>query len=180
MKIMRKDNNGHLWIENRKEYLKLKKKIDAREAAIDALLCDGGPIRKRNFITADESAKLPHAKQFAGEQGNKLRSALEEYEFFHCLSGPKYSVHIREKSYEAITWTGQRLGAVSFGSEFRSNMGDVRINITLRSDNGQVWFGTFFKGAGEYANIRLSKKHRLMDSGAEKVRAYGLVGLEKA
>lgn len=66
----------------------------------------------------------------------------------------KYFLYIKEGSKTATTWTGDKLGDVSFGRPYRSNMGDVRVPVTVRGINGIVYVGTYFKSAGDYARVR--------------------------
>jgi len=95
---------------------------------------------------------------------NEERSALEVFEF---LNDPpiKYFLYIKEGNPaqaaplvgQATTWTGDRLGYGRFGRSSRSNMGDVRVPVTISAINGRTYVGTYFKSAGDYARIRLAK-----------------------
>lgn len=66
----------------------------------------------------------------------------------------KYFLYIKEADRTATTWMGHKLGDVTFGRPFRSNMGDVRVPITVRGVNGVTYVGTYYKSAGDYARIR--------------------------
>lgn len=72
----------------------------------------------------------------------------------------KYFLYINEGKREAATWMGHKLGDVTFGRPYRSNMGDTRVPITVRGINGVVYTGTYFKSAGDYARIRKVKGRR--------------------
>ena len=88
---------------------------------------------------------------------NEERSALEVFEF--CQNPPdKYFLYIREKDRTATTWTGDVLGQVSFGREWRDSFGGRRVPVTIRAINGLTYHGTYFKSSGDFARIRQSKK----------------------
>lgn len=105
-----------------------------------------------NGIPSEVCKNFPFAKQV----NNELRSSVEVYEF---VNNPpeSYFLYINEKTKEATTWTGQKLGSVFFGSVYRSNIGDKRINITVQAINGITYHGTFYKSAGDYARIKKAK-----------------------
>jgi len=79
----------------------------------------------------------------------------------------KYFLYISESTREergvgapagwATTWMGHKLGDVSFGTPYRSNMGDTRVPITVRGINGVIYTGTYFSSAGNYARLRKVK-----------------------
>ena len=69
----------------------------------------------------------------------------------------KYFLYINEKDKSATTWTGEKLGSVSFGREYTSNMGDKRQSIRVRAINGKDYCGTYYKSAGDYARITVNK-----------------------
>jgi hypothetical protein len=74
----------------------------------------------------------------------------------------KYFLYIDTKLNIATTWTGQKLGDVSFGNPYRSNMRDIRIPIRVYALNGEEYYGTFYKSAGDYARITLCKKQKML------------------
>lgn len=95
---------------------------------------------------------------------NEERSALEVYDFVNDPPD-SYFLYIRECKLtrwdgEATTWAGDRLGWVCFGSEYRSNMGDIRVPVTIKAINGKTYHGTFYKSAGDYARIRAAKEKK--------------------
>ena len=88
---------------------------------------------------------------------NEERSALEVFEF--CQNPPdKYFLYIREKDRTATTWTGDVLGQVSFGREWRDSFGGRRSPVTIRAINGLTYHGTYFKSSGDFARVRQSKR----------------------
>jgi len=106
-----------------------------------------------------------YPEQLAKELGialptNDELSALEVYEF-HTNPPERYFIYIDAEQARATTWTGENLGRVSFGNEYRSNMGDKRVNITIVAVNGRVYHGTYYKGAGDYARVKMAKERRV-------------------
>jgi hypothetical protein len=95
---------------------------------------------------------------------NDERSALEVFDFVNNPPA-KYFLYIKQETNlletwqhgRATTWTGETLGAVSFGREWRSNMGDRRVPVTIRAINGRTYVGTYYKSTGDYARVRLAK-----------------------
>lgn len=87
---------------------------------------------------------------------NEERSAVEVYEF---VTNPpdKYFLYINCTKRIATTWTGDKLGDVSFGSEYRDNFGGKRVPITVYAINGKRYHGTYYKSSGDYARIKLAK-----------------------
>lgn len=131
------------------EYKEARKKLDAYQTAVDAWM----KANKTNGIPGEVTKDFP----YASEVNNDLRSKVEKFEFL-SEEPVKYFVYVSEKNGTATTWTGQKLGDVSFGREFRSNMGDKRVPISVKALNGLNYYGTFFKSAGDYAIIKKSKK----------------------
>lgn len=102
---------------------------------------------------------------------NEERSALEVSEF--CANPPaRYVLYIKEPDGGitnqgipwdhnwdgvATTWMGEKLGTVSFGRSFRSNFHDTRIPVRVRAINGLNYHGTYYRSAGDYARITLSR-----------------------
>jgi len=87
---------------------------------------------------------------------NEERSALEVFDF---VTNPpdKYFLYINEKNATATTWTGNVLGNVSFGREYRDSFGGRRVPVTVRAINGRTYRGTYFKSSGDYARIKAAK-----------------------
>jgi hypothetical protein len=119
----------------------------------DALMAWVDSIRGKNgwasYRPEDKPAHIPDVT-------NEERSALEVFEF---VTNPpdKYFLYINEANRTATTWTGETLGQVSFGSEYRDNFGGKRAPITIRAINGRTYHGTYFKSSGDYARIRVQK-----------------------
>jgi len=120
----------------------------------DALMLWVDSIRGKNgwasYRPEDKPTNVP-------DVSNEERSALEVFEF--CQTPPdKYFLYIREKDHTATTWTGDVLGQVSFGREWRDSFGGRRVPVTVRAINGHTYHGTYFKSSGDFARIRQSKK----------------------
>jgi hypothetical protein len=81
---------------------------------------------------------------------------------FEFVANPpdKYFLYISEADRTATTWTGEKLGDVSFGREFRDNFGGKRQPINVRAVNGKTYHGTYYKSSGNYARIRAAKGSR--------------------
>lgn len=107
---------------------------------------------KTNGIPAETCATFP----YANEVSNEMRSAIELYEF---MNNPpdKYFLYIDEDKAIATTWTGQQLGSVTFGKEYKSNMGDKRQSVSIWAVNGHTYYGTYYKSSGNYAHINKRK-----------------------
>ena len=135
-------------ILTKSQYNKARKMLDANNSASEAYRT----ANKTNGIPSEIYKAFPYAKQVT----NELRSAIEVYEFINDIP-QKYFLYINEKDRTAITLTGDILGSVSFGSEFRSNMGDKRQSVTIKAINGKTYSGTYFKSAGNYARIKAYK-----------------------
>lgn len=88
---------------------------------------------------------------------NDERGKLEQYRF-HQERPAAYFLYINEGEGRATTWTGDTLGAVSFGREYRDNFGGKRVPITVRAINGAVYHGTYYKSSGDYARVKISKR----------------------
>jgi hypothetical protein len=104
---------------------------------------------KTNSIPGEVEKTFP----FADKVTNDLRSAIEVYEFMEDKPD-RYFMYINESKRIATTWTGQILGTVHFGKEFRSNMGDVRVAVMVFSINSLDYFGTYYKSSGDYARVK--------------------------
>jgi hypothetical protein len=119
----------------------------------DALMAWVDSIRSKNgwasYRPEDKPSNIPDVT-------NDERSALEVFDF---ITNPpeKYFLYINEANRTATTWTGDVLGQVSFGREYRDNFGGRRVPITVRGINGRTYHGTYFKSSGDYARIRVQK-----------------------
>lgn len=86
---------------------------------------------------------------------NEEISALEVFEFIHDAP-EKYFLYIREKEREAITWTGDKLGDITYmGPIWGDNFGGKRRSITVRAINGKCYVGTYYTSSGNYARVKL-------------------------
>lgn len=94
----------------------------------------------------------PHIKP----PSNDERSALELFEFQRDKP-ERYFLYINEAEKLATTWTGEKLGDVSFGRVWRDNFGGKRRAVTVRAITGETYHGTYFASAGDYARVRKAK-----------------------
>lgn len=87
---------------------------------------------------------------------NDERSAIEVFEF---VTNPPEScaLYIDEAKAIATTWTGDKLGTVTFGHAFTDNFGGRRVPVSIRAINGRNYSGTYYKSAGDYARVRMLK-----------------------
>lgn len=115
--------------------------IRARHDALRAWMAE----RNVNSYRPEEVAHL-------NPPSNVELSALEVFEFKR--DRPKrYMLYIDANLNIATTWTGEKLGDVTFGSAWRSSFGDMRVAIRVRGINGVKYHGTYYKTAGDYARI---------------------------
>lgn len=136
---------------SKEEYTLLKAQHESYTAARAALCGDG-------YVTLMEQKMLPTATT------NDDISILEIYEFLRDVP-EKYFVYINEAKKWAVTFVGHKLGDVVFGREYRAPSfgGVTHRNATLRQPvrihaiNGRDYFGTYYKGSGSYARIKLCK-----------------------
>jgi hypothetical protein len=87
---------------------------------------------------------------------NDETSAIEVYEFVRDVPA-SYFAYVSTKTGKLTTWTGDELGAITFGSEWRDNFGGTRQAIRVKAINGRTYSGTYFKSAGDYARLRIVK-----------------------
>lgn len=114
-------------------------------------------------IPADKVAEATIAMR------NDDRSAIERFEF--CIAPPaSYFLYIAlpegatverarvmGASGLATTWTGERLGRVTFGRPYHDNFGGKRVPVWIDAINGRCYHGTYFQSAGDYARVKLTK-----------------------
>jgi hypothetical protein len=120
----------------------------------NALMAWVDSIRGKNgwasYRPEDKPAHVPDVT-------NEERSALEVFEF--CTNPPdKYLLYINHEKQAATTWTGELLGHVTFGCEYRDNFGGRRVPVWIRGINGKQYHGIYFKSSGDFARIRQSKR----------------------
>ena len=120
----------------------------------NALMAWMDSIRNKNgwasYRPEDKPAHVP-------DVSNDERSALEVFEFI-AKPPDSYFLYVSEDKRTATTWTGEKLGDVVFGREYRDNFGGRRVPVTVRAINGRVYYGTYFKSPGDFARVRLSKR----------------------
>jgi hypothetical protein len=115
-------------------------------------IADGQNIKQMTSVPCEIVKTFPYAEEVT----NELRSKIELWEFINNKP-EKYFLYIDEKEKNAINWTGEYLGKVFFGSEYRSNVGDKRQSIEIKAINGLSYYGTYFKSSGNYARIKAKK-----------------------
>lgn len=93
------------------------------------------------------------------EVSNAERSAAEEYDWRNDPPD-RYFLYVDETASLATTWTGQPLGRVVFGREWRDSFGGKRQSVTVHGTNGATYHGTYYKSSGQYARIRRNKGKR--------------------
>lgn len=107
----------------------------------------------------NEAEYKEYKKRYEAKTGNNEEtSVIEVWEFLNNIP-KKYFSYIDEDKQEMITWTGQKLGDVSFGKEYRDNFGGRRVPISVKGINGKSYYGTYYKSSGNYCNIKLYKKN---------------------
>lgn len=133
---------------NHADYLAARNKLDAYEAARSRYCKE----HKTNGIPVEVCKTFP----FGDEVDNELRSSIEVYEFINDIPD-NYFLYIDESKKEATTWMGDKLGNVSFGREYRDNLGGKRQPIDVHGINGKKYHGIYYKSSGNYARIKLFK-----------------------
>jgi hypothetical protein len=102
---------------------------------------------------------------------NEERSALECFEFMRDKPA-KYFLYVSEKTKLATTFTGDTLGTVTFGREYRDNFGGKRVAITVKAITGETYHGTFYKSSGDYARIVKSIQRETFTMSVEYTDTY--------
>ena len=136
----------HLEFKTESEYLIARHQLNQYEAAAKKYMHEN----KTNGIPCEITKTFPYNDIV----NNALRSAVEVWEFKNDPP-TDYFLYV---GTDAHTWTGQHLGNVSFGREYRSNFGDVRQPIDVYGINGIKYHGIFYKSTGDYARIKAYKK----------------------
>jgi hypothetical protein len=111
-------------------------------------------MRPNGWIIVDQvDHNIPHRDVV----DNELKSAVEHYEWTHFVPVSGF-VYVDYPGRRIRTWTGQEIGRIiGYSIEWRSNMGDIRQMIQTRMNNGLLYYGTYYKSAGDYARIHLYK-----------------------
>jgi len=116
--------------------------IRARLAAVDEFL----KVNKRNWMTAEESARL-------NSPSNEELSALEVYDFKRDKP-ERYFAYVDKEFRFLTTWTGERLARIYYqGCETRDNFGGKRRYFRAEAINGLVYWGYHFSSSGDYARM---------------------------
>jgi hypothetical protein len=132
-------------------YADYRRKIDSYNTSMRTL------FPKQNGFTPAEIGEILRHAGLTEAPTNEMRSACEVYEF--CVTPPeRYFLYINREKKVATTWTGDVLGQVYFGTQWRDNFGGTRVPITVRAINGKTYHGTYYKSSGDYARIKLSKR----------------------
>lgn len=121
----------------------IRERLVAKRAWLDAR--KGNSYRQDELIAAGLSPV-----------SNSEVSALEVFEFMRDKPDD-YFLYINAKTRLATTWTGDKLGDVTFGSTWHDNFGGKRTHVTIRAINGETYSGTYFTSSGDYARVRKIK-----------------------
>ena len=135
---------------NENEYRAARARLDAYQSAQEAL------FPGKCSFTQDDVAAICARAGLASSPTNAERGEVEEYQW-RASPPDKYFVYVSEAKRVATTWTGDVLGEVGFGREFRDNFGGKRVPITVYGTNGRMYHGTYYKSAGDYARIKAMK-----------------------
>lgn len=141
------------------EYARLRALADRHEAWVDTR-------RGKNGWASYQPEEVPEDCRMTNEE----RSAVEVYEFQHDPPA-RYFAYVkvngevpksRRDPYRAMvgeltTWTGDKLGNVTFGCRYVLPNGSARVPIWVSAINGRHYHGTYFESSGDYARIRASK-----------------------
>jgi hypothetical protein len=135
-----------------KQYAEFKARSERNRAWAEQFKKPNGWI----VIEAHEQTTCPADARITNEE----RSAIEVYEF--CTTPPeKYFLYINAEKKLATTWTGDKLGDVTFGRAYQSpgfgGFASTRVPVTIAAINGRTYHGTYFKSSGDYARVKLSK-----------------------
>jgi len=125
----------------------IQARITVHDAWIDSIRDTNGWA---SYRPEDMPAHVP-------DVSNDERSALEVYRFY-TTRPTKYFLYIDERRRRATTFTGEKLGSVSFGREWRDNFGGTRVSINVYAINGFTYHGTYYKSSGSYARVKLFNK----------------------
>lgn len=124
------------------EYNKARREVDEKNAWVETRRDKTGWASYRQ---EEVPAHLQHVD-------NDLTSAVEYYEWLRDKPR-RYFLYVNEARRQVTTWTGEVLGSVQFGNQYTSNMGDVRIPVHVKGNNGISYHGTYYQSAGDYARI---------------------------
>ncbi|WP_210164705.1 hypothetical protein [Bradyrhizobium elkanii] len=103
---------------------------------------------------------------------NEERSALEVFEFLRDKP-ERYFLYINRDKGVATTWTGEELGRVTFGREYRDNFGGKRVAITVHAITGDTYHGTYYKSSGDYARVKKAIKRETFKMDVEFTDTFG-------
>ena len=98
---------------------------------------------KKNGWTSYKPEEVAHLNPPTNDE----RSAVEIFDF---VNNPpdKYFLYINDKEKKATTWTGERLGYVTF---LNSNKNP---KIVIEAINGKTYKGIYYKEDGDYARVK--------------------------
>lgn len=133
------------------EHKRLRDRIDRYESARQT------HFPKQCCFTPEDIARVVSVAGVDRAPTNEERSAVEVFEF-HSDPPQRYFLYINQEKRIATTWTGDKLGDVSFGRAWRDNFGGERVPISVRAINGRSYHGTYYRSSGDYARITLSKR----------------------
>jgi hypothetical protein len=142
------------------EYTRLRAQYDAYETARETF--NPTRFKRGGEYSPEDIAAICKLANVERAITNEERSALEIFDFVRNV--PEcYFLYVDEKTSKATTWTGESLGTIVFGHEYKSpafNAWSVRVPVRIRAINGRTYSGTYYKSAGSYARVRLCKDKR--------------------
>lgn len=111
---------------------------------------------KMGFTNKAGTSYKPEQVAHLNPPTNDEISAVEVFDF---INDPpkKYFLYVNEEKQHVQTWTGDWLGNVTFGKQWRDCFGGVRVSVRVYAINGRQYAGTYYKSAGDYARVKLCK-----------------------
>jgi len=121
--------------------------------------------RYENWRAGRQCIKTDEIPDDLKHVSNDMRGKVEQYEFLHNPP-EKYTLYYSERAINetgsfqtwGTTWNGEILGRIHTRKEWRDNFGGKRVSFTMSGINGKSYHGTYYKSAGDYCRIKLSKK----------------------
>lgn len=131
--------------------------IKARSAVFDAWVdTKRGKNGWASYKPEEKPADIPDVT-------NDERSKVEVYEFVNTPPD-RYFLYVKALAGThsgargvATTWTGDKLGDITFGTTWKDNFGGTRVSIRVSAIDGRTYAGVYFSSAGDCARIKLLK-----------------------
>ena len=140
-------------IKSKSEYERLRRIEDKNRKTFELYRKKTG----RNWSDKEAEKKYNISKSLS----NDKKSAVEVYEFKKDKSKKPYFAYMKKDKKEITTWTGQKLGDVTYlGNEYSGGMGSRRQNFRMKGIDGREWSGTFYVSSGDYVRIKPVKEKK--------------------